>query len=72
MTEIVITEREAWEEVKRRKIDIYPSRKTDKWIASVQQPMFAFGYGLEPLEAVANLLERISEDAAKQAKEVAL
>ena len=66
-----ITPAEAWEEVERLKIDIYPNRKTDDWVASVQKPVFTYGHGAEPLEAVTNLLERIGETANEQAKEVA-
>jgi len=71
MTTDVITPAEAWEEVERRRIDISPSRSTSEFCASVSEPKFAVGWGSEPLEAVANLLQRLGRETAEQVKEVA-
>ena len=69
MTNDVIAPGEAWEEVERLKININYSTKPcefGQWYATAPGDKWHLGWGNEPLEAVANLLERIAAQKTRQ------
>lgn len=70
MTDTVITPAEAMGQMERLRIDVSLSRRRNEWCASRWEPdeydnRPNIGWGATPLEAVANLLERIAADKAK-------
>lgn len=57
-----ITASEAWEAVERLRMCVDYNPKVREWCAAVYQPT-RVGWGVTPVEAVAQLLERIGETA---------
>ncbi len=69
MNEQVIAPGEAWEAVERLKIGVDYNRLSGKWCATIYETntwIAKLGWGATPLEAVANLLERIGETVTTQ------
>jgi len=60
MTTDVISPGEAWETVQRLRAWLIFNSRDGKWYVDVPGQVLHFGVGDEPLEAVANLLERIA------------
>ena len=69
MTTDVITPAEAWEAVERLKVSIGYNTDSKEWCASppyLGATRFTLGWGASPLDAVANLLERMAADKVMQ------
>ena len=67
MNEQIIAPGEAWEAVERLKLDISYNSVRNEWCAFWRESKkYALGWGASPLEAVAQLLERIGETATTQ------
>jgi len=67
MEQQIIAPGEAWEAVERFKLDISYNSARNEWCAvRCETNRFQLGWGAAPLEAVAQLLERIGETPTTQ------